>query len=161
MATLIQAAKANNDAAVRALATVQSPEVIDPLLDIAGATDNQVHKTLALRGVVAAARLRQTPRPQAIAAIAKVLSLADDREKGQALAALANIPTIESFKLLAAYAENKALADAAGGAMVRIAPRVIGKDKPFVLATLKKVVENVRSDRTKNTAKKIIADHSK
>jgi len=156
MTTIVTAAKTGNDGAVRALAGWSKPEAIAPLLAIAAKSTNKVHKVLALRGVIGLARLRQTPRADALAALKKVMSLAASGEKNQALAALGGIDNIESFKLVAACVSEKALAEAAGAAAVRIAPHIMGKDKALVRATLEKVVANVRNARTKRIAKKLL-----
>jgi len=156
MTTIVAAAKAGNDGAVRALAGWSAPDAIAPLLEIASTSTNNSHKVLSLRGVIGLARLRQTPQADALAALKKVMSLAADKEKNQALAALGGIANIESFKLVAACVAEKALAEAAGAAAVKIAPRVIGRNKALVRATLEKVVANVRSARTKQTAQKLL-----
>ncbi len=157
MTTIVTAAKAGNDGAVRALAGWSAPDAVAPLLSIASTSTNKVHKVLALRGVISLARLRGTPQADALAALKKVMSLADVGEKNQALAALGGIANIESFKLVAACVAEKPLAEAAGAAAVKIAPRVMGKDKALVRATLEKVVANVRSARTKQVAQKLLA----
>jgi HEAT repeat protein len=157
LATLVAAAKAGNDGAVRALATWTAPNGIKPLLDIASTSDNKVHKVLATRGAIYLARLKDTPQADALAALAKAMTLADNPEKLQALAALGEIPAIESFKLLAPCVEDKALAEAAASAAVKIAPNVMDKDKDLVRATLEKVVAVTKNQRTKKLAEQILA----
>ena len=156
LTTIVTAAKAGNDGAVRALTGWSTPNAIAPLLSIASTSSNKVHKVLSLRGIIRLTRLRETPQADALAALAKVFALAGTAEKVQALAALGGIPTIESFRMLAPYVGEKALAEAAGSAAVRIAPRVMGKDKALVRATLEKVLANVRSPRTKRLAQRAL-----
>jgi len=156
LAALVTAAKGGNDGAVRALATWTAPNAITPLLDIASTSENKVHRVLAIRGVIYLARLKETPQADALAALAKAMTLADNPEKLQVLAALGEIPTIESFKMLAPCVEDKALAEAACSAAVKIAPKVMGKGKDLVRATLEKVVANTRNQRTKRDAEKLL-----
>jgi HEAT repeat protein len=161
LATLVTAAKAGNDGAVRALATWTAPNAITPLLDIASTSDNKVHRVLAIRGVIYLARLKETPQADALAALAKAMTLADNPEKLQVLAALGEIPTIESFKMLAPCVEDKALAEAACSAAVKIAPKVMDKDKNLVRATIEKVVANTKNQRTKRDAEKLLGPAGK
>jgi len=161
LATLVAAAKTGNDGAVRALVTWTVPNGITPLLDIASTSTNKVHKVLATRGVISLARLKDTPEADALAALAKVMTLADIPEKLQALAALGEIPTIESFKMLATFVEDKALAEAAGSAAVKIAPKVMDKDKALVRATLEKVLANTKNPRTKRDAGQLLGATAK
>jgi HEAT repeat protein len=155
--TLVAAAKAGNDGAVRALVTWTAPNGIAPLLDIASTSADKVHKTLAIRGVISLARLKDTPQADAVTALAKAMTLADNPEKTQALAALGEIPTIESFKMLATCLDDKALAEAAALSAVKIAPNVMAKDKDLVRATLEKVVANTKNQRTKKLAEQALA----
>ena len=140
----------------RALTTVMKPAAIAPLLEIASTTSNKVHKVLCLRAVTAVARLRETPRPEALAALTKVLELADNAEKSQALAALGDIPTVESLKLLVQNVETAGLSDSAGSAILKIAPAVVKQDKALTRTALEKTVANVKSARTKDAAQKLL-----
>ncbi len=153
---IVPAAKAGNDGAVRALATWTAPNAIAPLLDIASTSANKVHKVLATRGVISLARLKDTPQADALAALAKAMTLADNPEKLQVLAALGEIPAIESFKMIAPCVEDKALAEAAYSAAVKIAPKVMDKDKSLVQATLEKIVAGTKNQRTKRDAEKLL-----
>ena len=155
--TIVTAAKAGNDGAVRALVSWTAPNGIAPLLDIASTSADKVHKTLAIRGVIGLARLKDTPQADALAALAKALTLADNPEKTQALAALGEIPTIESFKMLASCLDDKALAEAAALSAVKIAPNVMAKDKDLVQATLQKVAAVTKNQRTKKLAEQLLA----
>ena len=156
LATIVAATKEGNDGAVRALTTWSAPNGIDPLLDIAATSANKVHKTLAIRGVIRLARLKDTPQADAVSALAKAMTLADNPEKLQVLAALGEIPAIESFKMIAPCVEENALAEAACSAAVKIAPKVMGKDKDLVRTTLEKVVANTKNQRTKKLAEQIL-----
>ena len=158
---IVPAAKAGNDGAVRALTTWTAPNAITPLMDIASTSANKVHKTLAIRGVISLARLKDTPQADALATLAKAMTLADNPEKLQVLAALGEIPTIESFKMLAPCVEDKALAEAACSAAVKIAPKVMGKDKDLVRATLEKVVANTKNQRTRRDAAQLLGPAGK
>ena len=161
LAALVTAAKGGNDGAVRALATWTAPNAITPLLDIASTSENKVHRVLAIRGVIYLARLKETPQADALAALAKAMTLADNPEKLQVLAALGEIPTIESFKMLAPCVGENALAEAACSAAVKIAPKVMDKDKDLVRATLEKVVANTKNQRTKRDAEKLLGPAGK
>ncbi len=125
-------------------------------MNVATTSTSNAHKVLSLRAVIRLARLRETPRDKALAALTKTLAVAPNAEKVQALAALGAIPTIESFKVLVPYIDQKGLADAAGSAAIKIAPRIIGKNKALVRTTLEKVIANVRSARTKTEAQKLL-----
>ena len=162
LTTIVTAAKAANDGAVRALAGWSAPNAIAPLLSIASTSANKVHKVLSLQAVTKLARLKEVSDADALAALAKVLGLAErSEEKTQALAALGERPTIESFKMVAPCVAEKPLAEAAGAAAVKIAPKVMGKDKALVRATLEKVVANVRNARTRQAAQKLLGPPGK
>ncbi len=145
------------DGAIRVLCNWPDKAAIDPLLALAGSTQNQTHQVLAVRGVVRLARLRDTPGNVRWKALSKAMDLAKKAgEKKQVLGALRDVQTIEALRLVSMYVGDKALADEAGAAAVRIADRVWNKDKDLARKTMLAVIENVRSKRTKNDAQKVL-----
>ncbi|MGB2824744.1 MAG: HEAT repeat domain-containing protein, partial [Phycisphaerae bacterium] len=145
------------DGAIRVLCNWPDKAAIDPLLAIAGGTENQTHQVLAVRGVVRLARLRETPGDVRWRSLNQAMKLAKKTsEKKQVLGALSDVPTVEALRLVAMYVDDKALAEEAGAAAVRIADKVSNKDKDLTRKTMLTVMENVKSKRTKGDARKVL-----
>jgi ribosome maturation protein Sdo1 len=77
-------------------------------------------------------------------------------EKRQVLGALRDVQTIQALRLVSKYVAVKGLTEEAGSAAVRIADRAWKRDKDLARKTMLAVVENVRSKRTKNDARKVL-----
>jgi HEAT repeat protein len=146
------------DGAIRVLCNWPDRAALDPLLALAGSTENETHQILAVRGVVRLARLRETPGNVRWQALSKAMDLAKKTsEKRQVLGALRDVQTIQALRLVSQYVAVKGLTEEAGSAAVRIADRVWNRDKDLARKTMLAVVENVRSKRTKNDARKVLA----
>ena len=146
------------DGATRALCDWPGKEAIAPLLAIASGSSDEVHQILALRGVVRLARLPETPADEKWATLNKAMTLAKKTtEKKLVLGALRDVPTLDAFKLVAQFVSEKGLSEEAGAAAVAIADKVFKQDRELIRTTLETVVKNVRSNRTKGDAQKVLA----
>ena len=145
------------DAGIRVLCNWAGQAAIDPLLAIAASTKNDTHQVLAVRGVVRLARMRETPGNVRWKALSEAMKHAKKTgEKKQVLGALRDVQTLDALKLVSKYVGEKALAEEAGAAAVRIANRVWNKDKELARKTLLTVADTVRSRRTKSDAQKLL-----
>lgn len=149
------------DAAARALADWQGPEAIEPLLKLAGRTDNKVHHVLALRGIV---RLvggdANLPADKAVAILGKALATAKQpAEKGLVIGALGAIRSTAALKLVAGCLDDAALREVAAAAAVKIAcpaRRERGLTGPGVREALGKVVAVSKTPRVVEEARKYL-----
>lgn len=147
------------DGAIRALCTWTTPDAMAPLLKIASTSSNKVHQVLALRAYVDLARANKAKNPEQIQRLKKALELAKGAgEKKRVLGALGEVRTIESFKIVAPFVNEKGLTEDAGAVATRIAgdDRVWRNNKDFVRSLLLDVVKNVKNRRTKRDAQRII-----
>jgi len=113
------------DVAVHVLAEWREKSAAAPLLELAQGTDNQAHRTLALRGVI---RLldRDMKEDEKLMALEVILKAAKNpEEKRMALAKLQEIPSLRSFELVTPCVNDEAVKEEAGMALVRIADRVV------------------------------------
>ncbi len=149
------------DAAARALADWQGPEAIEPLLKLAGHTDNKVHHVLALRGIVRlVGRDANLPADKAVAILGKALAAAKQpAEKGLVIGALGGIRSTAALKLVAGCLDDAALREVAAAAAVKIAcpaRRQKGLTGPAVRKALGKVVSVSKNARAVEQARKYL-----
>lgn len=111
------------DAAVRALAAWPDPEVIDDLLAIARASEDEAHRILALRGCVRLVRLPSQRTPtETLTLLEQALAAAQRAdEKRLVLAGLAEVPHLAALKLAEAFLDDPELRDEAGISTLSIA----------------------------------------
>jgi len=149
------------DAAARALADWQGAEAIEPLVALAGRTDSEVHRVLALRGIVRlVGRDATIPTDKAVAILAKALAAAKKpAEKSLVIAALGGIRSTGALKLVAGCLDDTALREIAAVAAVKIAcpaRRQKGLKGPAVREALGKVVSVSKNARAVADAKKYL-----
>ena len=149
------------DAAARALADWQGTEAIEPLLKLAGQTDNKVHSVLALRGIVRlVGRDTTIPADKAVAILGKALAAAKmPAEKNLVIGAAGGIRTIEALKLVGSCLDDAALREVAAVAAVKIAcpaRRQKGLTGPVVKEALGKVVAVSKNARAVEQASKYL-----
>ncbi|MCD6303903.1 MAG: HEAT repeat domain-containing protein [Planctomycetes bacterium] len=145
------------DAAIRVLAAWQDKAAIGPLMTIAQTTGNRVYKVLAIRGLVGLARRKDVPTKEKWTVLSKAMELATaTSEKRAILGALADVRTMDAFRLVAKYVDQKNLAEEAAAAAVNIAKNVWKQDKAFVRDTLQTAQKNVRNSRTKRDIKRVL-----
>ena len=154
------------DAAVRALSDWQGTEALKPLVTFAARTDNNVHRTLALRGVV---RILERNKDLRLPAALGICSAALDAtktaaEKNLILGAIGGIQAVEAFPLAVKYLGDADAREAAAAAIVKIACPARGFNRlegPAVIAALKKVIEVSKNAAVVEQAKKHLANIEK
>jgi len=147
------------DTAVRAMTNWQGGEAMEPLAALAARTDNNVHRVLAIRGIVRLAGREADAHPaEAVAALSKALAAAQQpAEKNQVIGALGGIRTIESLKLVTGQLDDDATRESAAAAAVKIAcpdRRYKGQAGPAAVEAMKKVVAVSKTNAVVQQAKK-------
>ncbi len=150
------------DAAARALADWQGSEALEPLAAFVMSTKNDVHRVLAIRGIVRlVGRDSKIPAGTAVAALCCAIGKAKEpAEKGLVIATLGGMRCMESLDLLAKNLADGPTREAVAGAVVKVACPARGFDGlqgPAVVAALKKVIEVSKNGSVVAQAKKHLA----
>jgi len=155
------------DAAARALADWQGAEAIGPLVKFAGQTDSEVHRVLALRGIVRlVGQDTQMPAGKAVSIYAQALAAAKKpAEKGLVIGAISNVQSVEALTLVAGCLDDADIRELAAAAAVKIAcptgRRQKGLAGPEVREALEKVVSVSKNAAVVEQAKKHLANIEK
>jgi len=158
---------ATKDAATRALADWQGNEALGSLVKFAGQTDSEVHRVLALRGIVRlVGRDTNIPADKAVVFYSRALAAAKKpAEKSLVLGALGGIRSTGALELVAKYLDDADVHEVAAAAAVKIAiPARRGQKGltgPGVRAALEKVVAVSKNAAVVEQAKKYLATMSK
>ena len=149
------------DAAVRALSDWPTAAPAADLLMVAQTSENQVHKTLALRGYVRLAGLKSSrPAEETMKMYKDAMALAADvSEKKMVLSGLGSTDSFEAMQMAADYLDDKDLKEEAEAAVVKIAeeraknaPRVSAQTKDI----LQKVIDGTSNESVREQAKKLL-----
>jgi HEAT repeat protein len=149
------------DAAVRALSDWPTATPAADLLKVAQTSENQVHKTLALRGYVRLAGLKSNrPAEETMKMYKDAMALAADvSEKKMVLSGLGSTDSFEAMQMAAGYLGDKELKDEAEAAVVKIAeervksaPRVSAQTKDI----LQKVIDGTTNESVREQAQKLL-----
>ena len=142
--------------AVRVLAGWPDPAAIPYLMALARDVKNLRNHVLAIRGIVRLASPGKD-RQADLATLSEAMKLATRREeKVLVLGTLGTIPTLESLALVASGLDQPAIVEDAGFAAVLIAEKIGGGNRGQVRAVMQKVSETVRSEKTRDRAKKVL-----
>jgi len=146
------------DEAVRVLSGWQNGDAAPHLLDVARTNEKLSRKVLALRGYV-----RLVSSSKAIKDSDKVRKLSEAMavaprvdEKKLVLGACAGIATGSSLSAVLPLIGDKEVGDEACDAAVRIADKLVRKDKTRVRKAMQQVVEKTRSDKIRKSAQKLL-----
>jgi len=153
------------DEAVRILSTwpnnwPEDSEAGRALLMLATSAQNMPHQVLALRGYLQYIHgNKELSNDQKVAKVKDVGShIKRPEEKRQAIAVLAESPSVSALDLLTTLAEDPAVAEEAYSAMVRIAGQDIqGVSSDQRRQVLQRVVEKSGNDSTKQRAQKALS----
>jgi HEAT repeat protein len=142
------------DAAVRALANYPAPDdqALATLLDLARNSQNNTHRTLALRAYIRLAGQRQLPADQRLDMYRQSLALsktADDKKL--ALAGLSDLGDSRALPLLTPLLDDPETQQESAAAIVRVT-RDTRAPNDEVRAILEKVVQIARDERIKHDA---------
>jgi HEAT repeat protein len=149
------------DAAVRALSDWPTAAPAADLLKVAQTSENQVHKTLALRGYVRLAGLKSNrPAEETMKMYKDAMALAADAsEKKMVLSGLGSTDSFEAMQMAAGYLDDKELKDEAEAAVIKIAEERV-KNSPRVSAQtrdiLQKVIDGTTNDSVREQAQKLL-----
>jgi hypothetical protein len=149
------------DAAVRAFSDWPTAAPAADLLKVAQTSENQVHKTLALRGYVRLAGLPSNrPAEETMKMYKDAMALAGDvSEKKMVLSGLGGTDSYEAMEMASSYLGDKDLKDEAEAAIVKIAEERM-KNSPRVSAQtremLQKVVDGTTNESLREQAQKFL-----
>jgi len=146
------------DAAVRALASWTSPEVLDDLLDIARHSADSTHRVLALQGYI---RLLEAPSDrtpdQTLALYEQAFELAQrPEEKKQVLGGLAKVRDLRTLTLLQQHLTNETLRGEAEAGIIAAARRLGPWHPEAAIAALQALVKQTDSDKTREDGQKAL-----
>jgi hypothetical protein len=134
------------DASVRALANWPEAEAAPDLIGIIGRSDNASHRVLAFRGYVRLCRAVEVTPAVRLEMLGEVSALAQSVEdKRLIIAALGDVPTVESLRMVSEYLGDEALVNEAGAAVVKIAPQVGAGNRPEAMEVLQRVASGAGS----------------
>jgi HEAT repeat protein len=145
------------DAAIRALSAWPTAEPVGDLQKVAESSDNQVHRILALRGLVRLLGLDSSRTPNEIVAIyKKAMSLAPNvAEKRRVLSGLAKLKSLDALTMATAHMEDNTLRPEAELAAVRIAEGVYASHPEQAKTALKKIIQRSKNESLRHQAQKL------
>jgi hypothetical protein len=147
-----------NDAAVRALSDWPKAEPAADLLKVAKESDNQVHRTLALRGYVRLTGLESDRPAEETAKMYKeamTLALNVD-EKKMVLSGLATAKSFDALQMAAGFLDNEELKQEAEAAVAKIAETTIKEYPQETKELLQKVLAGTTSDTVREQAQRAL-----
>ncbi len=145
-------------ATIRALSEWPTPEPVPVLLAIAGKSDNQLHRILALRGFVRLLGL-ETNRPanETIEMYRQAMALAPNAmEKRGVLSGLSAVASADALKMAASCLEDKELVTEAEVAVVRIAQSIYKEYPQQSADLLKKIIATTKNESVRQQAEDIM-----
>lgn len=148
--------KAIRDEAVRVLAGWRDPAAAPHLKKLARDVTNLRNHVLAIRGIIRLAGPGKD-RPADVAALKEAMNLSTRKEeKVLVLGTLGTIPTPESLAMVASSLDKPEIAEDACFAAVLITEKIGKGNNDQVQATMQKVIETVKSEKTRDRAKKAL-----
>ncbi len=146
------------DAAVRALSDWPTAAPAADLLKIAQSSENQVQKTLALRGYVRLIGLESDkPAEEIIKMYQEAMTLAPNAaEKRMVLSGVGNAKSFEALQMAAGYLDDAELKQEAEAAVAKIAEATIQKHPQETKELLQKVLAGTTNDSVREQAQKVL-----
>jgi prolyl-tRNA editing enzyme YbaK/EbsC (Cys-tRNA(Pro) deacylase) len=146
------------DAAVRALSDWPTATPAADLLKVAQTSENQVHKTLALRGYVRLAGLKSNrPAEETMKMYKDAMALAGDAsEKKMVLSGLGSTNSFEAMQMAAGYLDDKELKEEAAAAVVKIAETTMKDHSRETSEMLQKVIDGTTNESVREQAQKLL-----
>ena len=146
------------DAAIRALSDWPTAEPLADLLKVAQASDNKVHRVLALRGFVRLLGLAgDRPASETVDLYKKAMALAPNAdEKKKVLSGLANTKSLESLTMAAEYLDDIDLHQEAQLTVVKVAQGIFGSYPEQTKAVLTKLMSGTKQDDLRQQAQEVI-----
>jgi HEAT repeat protein len=146
------------EAAVRGLSDWPSAAPAADLLKIAKESENEVQKTLALRGYVRLIGLESDkPAEEVIKMYQEAMSLAPNAaEKRMVLSGLSNVKSLEALQMAGGYLEDSELKQEAEAAVVKIAESTIRRYPQETRELLQKVLSGTASATVREEAQRLL-----
>jgi HEAT repeat protein len=146
------------DASVRALSDWPTAAPAADLLKIAQSSENQVQKTLALRGYVRLVGLESDkPAEEIIKMYQEAMTLAPNAaEKRMVLSGVGNAKSFEALQMAAGYLDDAELKQEAEAAVAKIAESTIQKHPQETKELLQKVLAGTTNDSVREQAQKVL-----
>jgi len=146
------------DAAVRALSDWPTATPAVDLLKVAQTSENQIHKTLALRGYVRLAGLKSNrPAEETMKMYKDAMALAGDvSEKKMVLSGLGSTESFEAMQMAADYLGDKDLKEEAEAAVVKLAETTMKGHSSQTKETLQKVIDGTTNESVREQAQKLL-----
>jgi len=130
------------DAATRVLGQWLSADVAPVLLDLASSAPREQFRIRCLRGYIRVVRQLQVPDAERVAMCRKAMQAAQrDQERRLVLEALGRIPALDALQMATSYLEKPSLKEAAAGAVVAIAEKLLRTSPRQLVEPLQKVFE--------------------
>jgi HEAT repeat protein len=146
------------EAAVRGLSEWPTSAPAEDLLKVAKESENQLQKTLALRGYVRLIGLESEKPPEEIIKMYKeAMAIAPNAaEKKMVLSGLANMQSVEALQMAGEYLADSDLKQEAEAAVVKIAESTIRKDPRQTRELLQKVLDGNPGESVKEQAQRLL-----
>lgn len=159
--TIVETVKSNEalaDEAIRVLSGWQNADAAPHLLQVAKTDKKLSRKVLALRGYVrligASKTIKDSDKVKRLSEAMAVAPRVD--EKKLVLGAYAGIATASSLAKVLPLVGDEGVGDEAANAAVRIADKLVKKDKAGVRDAMKQVVEKTRNDKIRKSARGLL-----
>jgi hypothetical protein len=150
------------DAAVNALADWRSEEAAPRLLALVKGTDDPKERLRALGGFSRFIRRLGFAKERRLGFCTEAGALCrTDDERKLVLEALAGVPAVETFPLLAPYQANAVLREQACAAAVAIGERILRFQPAAVAEAMKKVLETTKDKEVAERARKLVEQAGK
>ena len=145
-------------AAIRALSDWPNAKPLDDLLKITKASQNEIHRILALRGFVRLIGLKSDcPPEETIEMYELAMNLARSvTEKRMVLSGLANVESPAALIIAAGYLDNKALQTEAEVAVLKIAEAIYRRHPQQTEDALDKIIQTSQSESMRKRARQIV-----
>lgn len=146
------------DAAVRGLSDWPTSAPAADLLEIAKKSENEVQKTLALRGYVRLIGLESDkPAEELIKEYQEAMTLAPSAaEKRMVLSGLTNVRSFEALQMAGGCLDDAELKQEAETAVVKIAESTISSNPKETKELLQKVLEETTSETVREQAQRLL-----
>jgi len=145
-------------AAIRALSDWPTAAPAEDLLKIAKKSDDQVQKTLALRGYIRLTGLEtDKPAEEVIKMYKDAMALATGpTEKRMVLSGLSNVKSFDALQMAGGYLDDSELKQEAEAAVVKIAPSIIRRHRQETRELLEKVLKGTTSETVRDEAQRLL-----
>lgn len=145
------------DAAIRAMADWPDASALEPLLNILKSTDNDLHRTLALRGAVRLAGQASEEPQNNIESFIRLTEFAKrPDDKKLVLSGLADIPHPEALKMAVNELADEKVRSEAALAVIKIARNISGHNPGPTREAMDRILKEVPDNGVKEMARTVL-----